>query len=81
MVKIRCPVCNGDGRVPESFGNPKGTMYDRKPKTCPACDGTGIQEVSDYAYMGHPLTIYKDFPIERDKYPFPPKYQICGRGR
>ena len=47
MVKIKCPVCCGTGKVDSDFGGgcPGGSK-----KSCPACCGTGMQEVSDYAW-------------------------------
>jgi len=44
-MKVRCPVCNGTGKVPKDFGLgkckeiPKDIYY----RVCPGCDGTGIQ--------------------------------------
>jgi len=47
-IKIRCPVCFGTGKVSAEFGSGVKTneyVEDGK-KTCPACDGTGMQEIS-----------------------------------
>jgi len=56
MVKITCPVCRGYGRIPEktkvpmSYYNPEtGESFPHV--TCPACNGTGIQEISDEAFV------------------------------
>jgi len=55
MVKIICPVCKGKGRIPIDFSGPMAYYNpitgDSFPhKICPACGGTGIQEISDEAY-------------------------------
>jgi len=54
MVKITCPVCGGKGRIPIKFSGPMcyynpitGDSFPHK--TCPACHGTGLQEVG-YKY-------------------------------
>jgi len=58
VVKITCPVCNGRGRVPDRSYVGLMAYYDpstgeRGPHvTCPACGGTGLQEMSDEAYAG-----------------------------
>lgn len=46
-VKICCPVCNGKGKVDSDFGGgcPGGSK-----KQCPACCGTGMQNVSEDCY-------------------------------
>lgn len=49
MVKIRCPVCGGRGRVPIHF---EGPMAYYNPETgesyptevCPGCNGSKVQE-------------------------------------
>lgn len=59
MVKIKCPVCGGLGRVPikytgaMGYTSPNGDGFPHEP--CQGCGGTGIQEISDEAYMkkGH----------------------------
>jgi len=50
MKKIICPVCGGKGRIPIEYSGAMGytdpVTGDSFPhKTCPACHGTGIQEV------------------------------------
>ena len=40
----RCPVCNGKGKVESEFGG--GSPHDC-PQSCPACEGTGMQFVSE----------------------------------
>lgn len=47
-IKVRCPICNGSGKVEGNFGGSCG-RYDEK-CACPACCGTGMQEVSDDCY-------------------------------
>ena len=49
-LKVRCMVCNGKGRVDGDFGCPNPTIGDQlTTKTCPGCQGTGMQEVTfDY---------------------------------
>ena len=56
MVKVTCPVCGGKGRVPIKFAGPMsyynprtGDRFPHEP--CSACGGSGIQEISDEAYM------------------------------
>lgn len=50
-IKVCCPVCGGKGKVDSDFGGgcPNGSK-----KSCPACCGTGMQEVSDYVYRRCP---------------------------
>jgi len=44
-MNIKCPVCDGYGKVPESFGlgKCKEITGDLDGRVCPGCDGTGIQ--------------------------------------
>lgn len=51
-MKVRCPVCGGTGHVDPMFQsgivlNPNG-LYGSPGtgKVCPACNGTGMQEVT-----------------------------------
>jgi len=46
MVKIRCPVCGGRGRVLSKYEGTTATD-----DMCLGCNGTGIQEISDEAYI------------------------------
>jgi len=52
-MKIRCPVCRGSGGVEPTFAS--GCVYTGRAewcsafvsaKTCPACDGSGLQEAN-----------------------------------
>jgi hypothetical protein len=47
-VKIKCPVCDGKGKVPGDFGGAGCPAYTTI--TCPACSGTGMQEISSDCY-------------------------------
>lgn len=86
MVKIRCPVCGGKGRVRIDFGDPEYEGEATEPwgpaqkKTCPACEGTGLQEVDDSVlkYVPRPV-YYQHFDYDKNIYPggyyFPEKKQ------
>lgn len=68
MVKIKCPVCDGDGKVPSDFGGgcPGGAK-----KQCPACCGTGMQEVSDSCWKPCRKT-YSYYPWNPCPQPYTP---------
>lgn len=42
---FRCPVCNGNGLVPNGFYSKTGetwVSYSTQPETCRSCNGTGV---------------------------------------
>ena len=47
-VKIKCPVCDGEGKVHGDFGGADCGRW--KKITCPACSGTGMQTIGDDCY-------------------------------
>jgi len=75
MVKIKCPVCCGTGKVDSDFGGgcPGGSK-----KSCPACCGTGMQDVSDYVWRRKPcekkIVIPWTNPCPPYTYPYTPWY-------
>ena len=53
-----CPVCNGNGLVPNGFYNQTSGQWSTSsitPETCRSCDGTGIvwsiEEQEEYKYI------------------------------
>lgn len=75
MVKVRCPVCGGKGRVRIDFGDPDYQEKTTEPwgphekKPCPACNGTGLQEVDDSVLKYVPRTSFCYNNFERNIYP------------
>lgn len=75
MVKIRCPVCGGKGWVRIDFGDPEYEGKATEPwgpaqkKPCPACEGTGLQEVDDSVLKYVPGTNYYHFDYTKNAYP------------
>ena len=50
MQAVRCPVCNGNGLVPEGFYRQTSGCWgstSTTPETCQSCKGTGFVVVPD----------------------------------
>ena len=71
-IKIRCPVCFGTGKVATDFGSSVETneyfndfnaeQAKQGKKTCPACKGTGMQEVSYVMELWNPNPLPNPLP-------------------
>lgn len=50
MIAVKCPVCNGNGLVPNGYYTQTSGIWgstSTSPETCRGCNGRGWVEVSD----------------------------------
>ena len=58
MQAVKCPVCNGSGKVKDPNYDPDTTTGKQKNVTCHGCGGKGWVEVHEqpYPYYPYPWT-------------------------